>query len=191
MLIDRILYPIHALGPGKRLCIWTVGCTKRCLYCSNSELWRADKSKDIPLKDLISIIQNVSSRHQIDGITITGGDPLEQKDELLKLLPSLKVITNDILVYTGFTYRQLKEQLPCEELDLLCSMMGVLIDGKYEHELNCEDCALRGSSNQNIYYFDEGLKPKYEAYMKQQGRIIQNVFSGERVVSVGIHNKEG
>ena len=39
MYLDRILYPVTSLGPGKRLCIWVSGCNARCEGCANPELW--------------------------------------------------------------------------------------------------------------------------------------------------------
>lgn len=38
MQIDRLLYPVHSLGPGNRLVIWVRGCKKRCFNCANPEL---------------------------------------------------------------------------------------------------------------------------------------------------------
>ena len=103
MQIDRLLYPITSLGPGERLVIWTVGCSKHCPHCANPELWQSNPAKDIDVNKLYDlIIQSVKGK-RIDGITITGGDPMEQISELTKLLTLLNEITDDILVYTGYT----------------------------------------------------------------------------------------
>ena len=88
MLIDRILYPITALGPGKRLAIWTIGCSKHCFNCANPELWERDKRRDIDIAGLSKAIHDSLQGCCVDGITITGGDPLEQVDDLLDLLES-------------------------------------------------------------------------------------------------------
>ena len=39
--IDRIYAPVTTLGPGKRIALWTSGCSKRCEGCANPELWEA------------------------------------------------------------------------------------------------------------------------------------------------------
>ena len=84
MYIDRILYPIHTLGPGNRAVIWTKGCSKECKNCSNPELWHIGKAaKSRSVKELFQIILNISRENRIDGITFTGGDPIEQFDELI------------------------------------------------------------------------------------------------------------
>ena len=89
MYIDRIIYPIYTLGPGKRIVIWTKGCTKGCPNCSNPELWDVGKSKSRNVKELFQIIYNISSQNCVDGITFTGGDPIEQFDELMELIKLL------------------------------------------------------------------------------------------------------
>jgi len=86
MYIDRLLFPIYTLGPGNRIVIWTKGCTKRCKNCSNPELWNIEKSKNRDIKDLFQLILNISKENQIDGITFTGGDPIEQFDELIEFI---------------------------------------------------------------------------------------------------------
>lgn len=39
MYIDRLLYPITALGPGERIALWVSGCDRKCNKCANPELW--------------------------------------------------------------------------------------------------------------------------------------------------------
>ena len=185
MYIDRIIYPIYTLGPGKRIVIWTKGCTKGCPNCSNPELWDVGKSKSRNVKELFQIIYNISNQNCIDGITFTGGDPIEQFDELMELIKLLKSITDDILVYTGEYFVDLNE----EKQHKIKKNIAVLIDGPYIHDLNFKHINLRGSKNQNILYFNKKLKYKYKEYTKK-GRMIQNVMMGEKLISVGIHNRQ-
>jgi len=189
MQIDRVLYPISTLGPGERLVIWTVGCSKRCHKCANPELWSENPVKDIDVLELAKIIKQATGKQIIDGVTITGGDPLEQIAELNKLLPLLREITNDVLVYTGYTIEEAKAKLPQSEWETMKPYTSVLIDGTYIDELNDNECVLRGSSNQNIIYFDETKKELYFEYLKK-GRTVQNVFYNEKMISVGIHNRD-
>lgn len=186
MQVDRVIFPIQSLGPGNRLVIWTVGCSKHCFRCSNPELWMQDVSRDISVEDILSFVRKISLENRIDGITLTGGDPLEQADEMRLLVPELKKIVDDILVYTGYTLMELK-QMP-EYADWLERSVSVLVDGRYEDEKNQRDCVLRGSTNQHVIFFDQKYRDLYERYMTE-GRKIQNVFHSGRVISVGIHEK--
>jgi len=189
MQIDRILYPILTLGPGERLVIWTIGCSKHCYKCANPELWYNNPDKDMNVSELTSIIKQAVNNRTIDGVTITGGDPFEQIKELNSLLPLLKEITDDVLVYTGYTIDEAKSIIPRPEWETMAMYTSVLIDGVYRDELNDNNCALRGSTNQNIIFFDKTKKELYSKYMNQ-GRKVQNVFYNEKMISVGIHNKD-
>ena len=158
MYIDRILYPIHTLGPGNRAVIWTKGCSKGCKNCSNPELWHIGKAaKSRSVKELFQIILNISRENRIDGITFTGGDPIEQFDELIEFIKLLKEITNDILVYTGDYFKDLNKN----RQEKIKKNISVLIDGPYIHKLNFKYVNLRGSKNQNIIYFNKKLKYKF------------------------------
>lgn len=103
MLLARMITPITTLGPGNRVGIWTQGCTKRCKGCMSGELQTFDQTKDIPVDLLISIIVSEARRNKCRGITISGGDPLEQSEQLYFLLKGLRSFFTDVLVYTGYT----------------------------------------------------------------------------------------
>ncbi len=190
MYIDRILFPILSLGIHNRLVIWTVGCTKHCKGCANPELWEISGRKDRPVKSILQLIQNLHSQQPIEGITITGGDPLEQPEEILQLLEGLQEITQDILLYTGYTMQELENLWSPSMLERLKKNIAVLIDGRYIEGLNEETAVLRGSWNQNIIYFKEQYRAEYEEYLSK-GRTIQNVYMGNQLISVGIHNRKG
>lgn len=188
MYIDRILFPIETLGPGNRIVVWTRGCSKHCKNCANPELWTTDGSKNILPSELARIILNICKESKVDGITFTGGDPLEQDAELLQVLKSIKNEINDVLVYTGFEYSDYIFMRSKDSVQELETLVSVLIDGQYVHKLNDNATALRGSTNQNIIYFDDTQKEKYSDYISN-GRKIQNVLMGSKFISVGIHNK--
>lgn len=179
MQIDRIIFPVQTLGPGNRMVIWTIGCPHHCNDCSNPELWDSDVTRDIPVSDVLNIIKE---QEGIDGITITGGEPFIQKEDLLKLVSGIKEIgINDVLVYTGFLYTDLKrENINKQILDYI----DVLIDGRYFEELN-DNIGIRGSKNQKIYVLNQKLKDLYvnATYQKRQR---QNFVNSGKVISVGI-----
>lgn len=189
MLIDRVIFPVTTLGPGERIVIWTQGCSKRCKNCASRELWEKDSAKDIAVDELIESIREYIGNETLDGITITGGDPLEQPEELKVLLEELHTFSHDILLYTGYEYGELQEQLGAAYLEQLRETVSVLIDGRYVDHKNDNKSALIGSVNQTIHYFDESVREKYENYIRS-GRQIQNIYYGKSLMSVGIHNRE-
>lgn len=138
--------------------------------------------------DIARMILNIHKETPIDGITVSGGDPLEQPQELLELLTLIKPQIGDVLVYTGYTYEAVQALLTEGELSCLQSLVSVLIDGPYIAALNRGEGALTGSENQKLYYFDTSLQQVYEEYLSQ-GRRIENIHMGQGVISVGIHNR--
>ena len=189
MEIDRVLYPVTSLGPGDRLVIWVIGCGRRCAGCANPELWHKDAGKNISVNDLVRMIKEAASDKPIDGVTITGGDPLDQTDELCILLQSLREITCDIIMYTGYTYDEAAGKIPAALWEVINQCVSVLIDGPYVDALNDNSCVLRGSANQKIIFLDESKRGIYTEYLKN-GRTIQNVYYKDKMISVGIHSKE-
>ena len=187
MNIARILYPIEVLGPGKRVGVWTSGCQHNCFGCSNPELWVADKKQQIPVEALTDILTTTFRSAEVDGFTITGGDPFYQPKELSELLLFLSKWTEDILVYTGFTIEEL-QQMHDLYVDACLTEIAVLIDGPYIEVLN-NNCPLRGSSNQRILYLKEKFRPKYESHLLNYENAIQNFSLSDGIISVGIHNK--
>ena len=186
----RMIFPVTTLGPGNRLALWTVGCKKHCEKCINPELWEGDSTRNVDVVELALKVAKVFETNNVDGITISGGDPLEQKDDFLRLIGLFHPICHDILVYTGFTMREIQELWQEDEIELLNENVGVLIDGRYIHELNDNRCPLRGSQNQVINYFDESLRGTYQKYCNDIGRKLQSFHYSNGSIFVGIHNRE-
>lgn len=131
-------------GPGVRFVLWTQGCSKGCKECYNPETWKFEE-KDISVDEIFELIDS----YDVDGITLTGGDPLEQEDilKLLKLLWGLN-LPKGIILFTGYTFDEINNS----SLRECFNYIDVLIDGRFEKEQKISS-SLRGSENQNILYF--------------------------------------
>ena len=181
MYVARILYPVNVLGPGRRIGIWLNGCYHHCTGCSNPELWEPQERYKTTLDTLMKLIEHICMAQQVDGFTLTGGDPFAQADALKLLLPELSKFSDDILFYTGFDYDEVLLKHP-----EIVSQIGVLIDGKYIQERN-NGAVLRGSDNQRIIVLKDRLSNKYRNYLATAKYEIQNFTALDGVISVGIH----
>jgi anaerobic ribonucleoside-triphosphate reductase activating protein len=188
MRIGRILSPVHSLGPGERFCLWTQGCSKKCKGCISPELQKFSDS-EIDESILCELILQIADKNHCTGLTVSGGDPLEQADSLLMLLEKVRNRFDDILVYTGFILEEITNGCSGKSGIRCLDYIDVLIDGRYIKELNTPDCVLRGSSNQNIYYLNEKKRPIYEEYIKQ-GRIVETFVHNRETIITGILNEE-
>lgn len=189
MMVERLIYPVVSLGPGERLAIWTRGCDKACPGCANPELWAPDPDRELTPGQLLGAVKAALGDKKPDGITITGGEPLWDPDALLCMLEALRTLSADILVYSGYTLKEIQARLGPERMGRLKSLAGVLIDGRYIAAENTPDCVLRGSKNQRLHYFNPAFKARYEEYLVK-GRTLQQVYSDDGFISVGIHNPE-
>lgn len=150
MYVKRVCYPIQVLGPGQRIGIWLAGCDKRCSGCMSPELQTTKGSKNISVKEIEKMFEKIVDR--IDGVTISGGEPFLQAEELYELVHYLKQnITDDIIIYSGYKFEELK-QMQSIYVDKILDLISVLIDGEYIDEQN-DGIGIRGSSNQKIHIF--------------------------------------
>lgn len=183
MQIDRIYYPVETLGYGKRIGIWTVGCTHECMKCSNPELWKSNPAKEVSIEKVLRYIENIP---HADGVTITGGDPFLQVRELLSLVVGLRHLGyKDLLVYSGYTLDELKKL--GETANQVLSNIGVLVDGRYVDELN-DNKSFRGSSNQKIIVLDKELEERYSGAENWE-RKSQIVMNDNNIQAIGLPMK--
>lgn len=160
MLVKKIYYPLTSLGPGTRTGIWTVGCFRNCFNCIAKDLQKPDSSYKMEVKDVVAEIIRLNNGKRIR-MTVSGGEPLLQKD-LLEFLKELRKIgADDILLYTGFEYEEIEKS---EKYSPLLDYIDALIDGPYIESLN-DNKALRGSSNQRIIFLNDKYKEEYLSYL--------------------------
>lgn len=188
MRIARMLSPVHSLGPGNRVCLWTQGCGKRCVGCIAPELQPhtgADVTEDL----LAELLIDAARLNNCEGLTVSGGDPLEQASSLFLLLQKVRNSFKDILVYTGYKLEEVESGLAGEDAKKCLLLIDVLIDGRYEIAKNHHDCILRGSENQTIHFLSPAKAAEYERYMKQ-GRMLETFQHNGNIIITGIQDEE-
>lgn len=135
-------------GEGVRVVLWVTGCNHYCKGCQNPETWNPRAGKLFTEQTKRKLFE-LLSRDYIDGLTLSGGDPLfpSNRDELTKLCKEVKekFPNKDIWCWTGYLYEEVKF-LP------IMKYIDVLIDGPYIEELRDITLQWRGSSNQKIIY---------------------------------------
>ncbi len=97
-------------GPGLRSLIFMQGCDLRCKGCQNRSTWKQNVGNKYDIDELVEIIRKRSINKKI---TITGGEPLVQKEALVELVSKLKDF--DIALYTGHD----KTDVPLEVLNII------------------------------------------------------------------------
>ena len=124
-------------GPGIRTLVFFQGCDIHCPGCQNPTAWDITKGTEYSVKDLANIIKKGTFNGKI---TITGGEPLMQKEALIALLNELKGY--DVIVYTGHQ----KEDVPKEVWKLTTYVKC----GPFIERLKTTIKPYVGSSNQEL-----------------------------------------
>lgn len=180
MIISHWLYPVTTLGPGKRLAIWVQGCNRKCNGCVSPEL-QPYEGTQYDVFYLANIFLRLITENSLDGVTISGGEPFDQEEELLQLCSLLTGV--EIVVYSGYSA---KELLKNREDRIWNANIAVLITGPYIIEFD-DNSPLRGSSNQEIIYRNELVSQKYINYLESNLQRKQQFFIlDENVYMAGI-----
>ena len=144
------------------------------------ELQSKEAGRQITVEAILNMLDTVDGR--VDGVTISGGEPFLQPDELKSLVRGIRErITEDIIVYSGYTLSELKEQSN-QSIAAVLENISVLIDGPYVDELN-DGMGIRGSSNQNVHVFHPVADYQDLAHCK---RSIQSFRYNNQILLIGI-----
>ena len=142
-------------GAGVRYTIFTQGCKHNCEGCHNPQ---THDIKGGSLFKIDKIMEEIKEYDFLDGVTLSGGDPLYQPSATLKLIKRIKEETTlTIWCYTGFKFEDLLRNKDKKIKDIL-NNIDVLVDGPYIKELRNLALRFRGSSNQRIIDVKESLK---------------------------------
>ena len=141
-------------GPYKRCCIWFQGCNINCRGCCNKNLQPLVPNHIVTLKELIDIVKEAKDKFDIEGITLSGGEP--------SLQTGLKYFNNEIhklglgiIMFSGKSKTYLDKSL-VESVDLL-------IDGPFIEEQLDDKRVLLGSRNKKLSFITDRYK-KEEGY---------------------------
>ena len=143
-----------ANGPGCRVTLWVQGCSRHCPGCFNQQSWDFNGGK---LFDNYAYGEIIEALYQpyIHGLTVLGGEPLEQGEELACLLADVKEIfpEKDLWVYTGYRWEELSDNQRAIIRDA-----DVLVDGAFEESHKVLDLRFRGSTNQRFIDVQKSLE---------------------------------
>lgn len=153
----NLTYPDLENGLGCRATLWIAGCSHHCKGCHNPETWDFNQGIDFT-EDSYKTLSNTLSKPYIQGITLSGGDPL-YKHNVCGVIALCKRIKKDfpnknIWLYTGYTWEEI---LKSSTLSEVLKYIDYLVDGPFIQELRDVSLAFRGSSNQRIIDVQQSL----------------------------------
>ena len=164
-------------GPGRRSVVWVQGCTLGCPGCFNPVTHAAQVGETAAVDDLFTQIAALEG--QIEGVTISGGEPLQQRRPLEHLLRRLRAETSlSALVFSGYRWEEI-QRMP--RVESLLENIDVLLAGRYDADQRVAT-GLLGSANKTIHLLspryslaDIQSTPQAEVIVGEDGELI---FSG-------------
>lgn len=147
-------------GLGWRAVLFVSGCPHHCPGCHNKEAQDFNYGEEFNEEE---ILKRIKENSILNGITISGGEPLckENIPGVLKFIKDVKEIRPEFNVwcYSGYTLDQLIDRND-EETNKCLSEIDVLVDGKFVEAKKDPTLKFRGSSNQRIL----DLKPSLQTH---------------------------
>ena len=143
-------------GEGIRSVIWTQGCIHNCPGCHNPETHSFQGGIIVDVEILKVKIKELEGQ---DGITFSGGDPMEQAEACGELAKYCQSLGLNVWCYTGYKFEDLlKKSQYIKAIRDFFDNIDVLVDGKFILAEKSYDAIFRGSKNQRIIDVKESLK---------------------------------
>jgi anaerobic ribonucleoside-triphosphate reductase activating protein len=114
----------EAEGPHRRYALWVQGCSLGCPGCCNPELFAAAGGTVLTVDELLADILAA----QVEGVTLLGGEPLEQIAGVTALAGRVRAAGLGVLVFSGYT---LDEIVALPGGSALLAVVDTLVDGRF------------------------------------------------------------
>ncbi|MEZ4935956.1 MAG: 4Fe-4S single cluster domain-containing protein [Crocinitomicaceae bacterium] len=152
MNISHIEEQSFIYGPGCRFVIWVQGCTIHCKGCWNKEMWSSKIKDDFTVADLLVKIKREEGF--IEGITLLGGEPLDQIDEVVELLNECIANGLSTMVFTGYEM----DEITNSGMNEILRLADILVTGRYVASKRTLNHQWIGSTNQEIHFLSDRYK---------------------------------
>lgn len=139
----------QAEGPGTRYAIWVQGCNFRCPGCCNPEALPIEGGADIQVDELL---ENIVGTPNIEGITLLGGEPLQQVDEVIELSKKVQAAGLNVMVFSGYTVAEILRR---PTMVPVLRHIDILVDGRYDRRHPDADRRWVGSKNQKMHFLTD------------------------------------
>lgn len=182
----RILSPLTALGPGRRVGVWVQGCTLACAGCASADTWDRDAGREDAVTDLADrLVRLLDSDPTITGLSVTGGEPAQQAPAvaaLLRLLQEARLEQPreiDVLLFSAYDLRVLHRRSPA-----LLDIVDAVVAGPYHADLGYGG-PLLGSANQRLHLLTDLARRRHVASASDADTMQVTMVGGE-LLMVGI-----
>ena len=109
MLVHAIMPASRVNGPGLRCVVFVQGCNLDCPSCWN-KLSHAFHGTEFAVEAIQAGLVNSYRQYSLEGVTFSGGEPMQQAEDLAKLVRGLRsaLPTLGFGMFTGYSEKELE-----------------------------------------------------------------------------------
>lgn len=159
------------------------GCSLGCLGCFNPQTHDREKAGEV-----VEVMRRILAAGT-EGLTVSGGEPLQQAEAVVALLEAARAAGLSTLVFTGLAWEEVQRQ-PLAPRIFRC--VDVLLAGRYVAERRVAH-GLLGSANQTVHLLSPrhtleeiAATPEAEAVILPDGRVVLSGISIEYTTALDI-----
>ncbi|MCA9669530.1 MAG: radical SAM protein [Myxococcales bacterium] len=155
--VAQLVRDTDAEGPGRRFALWVQGCTLRCAGCCNPEMFGERGGE---LREVAELVGLVASTPHIEGLSLLGGEPLQQPAGAAALLAGVRARGLSTMVYSGYTLAEIEAQAERDAaVRALLEATDLLVDGRYDETQPEPTRRWIGSRNQQMHFLSDRYAP--------------------------------
>lgn len=165
MLIHGKIDSSSVNGPGNRAVLWFQGCSLGCKGCWNPETHAFNMKQDVSIGEIEDWVLGLKD---VEGITFSGGEPMQQAPYLYVLVKYIREKRPDLTIgmYTGYSKKELENgtfkwksafdaewQRGTKQLWMeIKQCLDFAVTGRYVQSMSSHSEPLRGSTNQEVLF---------------------------------------
>jgi anaerobic ribonucleoside-triphosphate reductase activating protein len=150
--IAQLVPCTEAEGPGRRFAVWFQGCPLRCPDCCNPEMLPFEGGTAIPVDELVRQVQAAAESHQIEGVTLLGGEPFAHAAAACGFARRIRELGLSVMIFSGYELEELRAMSE-PAVDELLACTDLLVDGRYLRDQPDATRRWIGSRNQRIHFY--------------------------------------
>ncbi|HNX74160.1 MAG TPA: 4Fe-4S single cluster domain-containing protein [Candidatus Rifleibacterium sp.] len=152
-------------GPGERSALWLQGCSIGCEGCCNPELQPRQGGLEMTVAEIAAKVIAAAA----DGLTLLGGEPLDQATELFELLQLLRVAGyHGIIMFTGYEWNEI---IATPEKQRVAELCDLVIAGPFERQRSPGGRRWIGSDNQTLHF----ITPFYDELRRSWPKFVREI----------------
>ena len=175
--IANVVNQTEAEGPGLRAAIWFQGCTLNCPGCCNPTYLAPQGGTPY---EPVALAHELSAL-DVEGITLLGGEPLQQVEPLITFLDALRAISDKgVMLFTGYSFPTI-ERMPRRLAAV--QRCDLVVAGPYLQNLPDHERRWIGSRNQTVHFITERYAALNDGWEPHRNEVEIHIRDGELVVN--------